>query len=265
MAFKKHTGIGFPVPVLAQIKPKEFEILEKFEYRRTPDDEWTLVPKSDAYKFTDLASIPGVLLWLVPRFGRHTLAALLHDQLVKVLADRQETDSIFRDALGELKVPLLRRWIMWAGVSIGTVAARGVWGKVRIISVGDSCGGRGCRIVGPGAGLRLDRPSVPGCVRPERMAGHGNPGRCQRGVARPQAADRLAVVGTGRHARCDAGDPAAGVRRCRHARLPGRRGHPAAGRSGSFEDSRRGADRQSRDHEPGPGGRRGVAAGWVGR
>ena len=133
MAFKKHTGIGFPVPVLAQIKPKEFEILEKFEYRRTPDDEWTLVPKSDAYKFTDLASIPGVLLWLVPRFGRHTLAALLHDQLVKVLADRQETDSIFRDALGELKVPLLRRWIMWAGVSIGTVAARGVWGKVRII------------------------------------------------------------------------------------------------------------------------------------
>ena len=119
MPFHRMDSDEMPVPVLAQTGRKEFEICGQFRYVR--DGEVTVVPKEPMYARTDLASIPGLLLWFVPRYGRHTLAALLHDQLVKDSEwDRVDADSRFRDALGELDVPLLRRWIMWAAVSIGT-------------------------------------------------------------------------------------------------------------------------------------------------
>ena len=122
---------AFPVPVLAQVSQKEFEICVPFKYRRTDAEPWTTVPDKPKHKKTDLASVPGFLLWLVPRYGAHTLAALLHDQLVH--GNRPEADTIFRDALGELKVPLIRRWFMWAAVSLATMFDSGWLGKLKVI------------------------------------------------------------------------------------------------------------------------------------
>jgi len=70
---------------------------------------------------TDFASVPRVFVWLLPRYGRYTKAAILHDHLWRDLATTGEiswvdADALFRRAMRELGVPFLRRWIMWAAV-----------------------------------------------------------------------------------------------------------------------------------------------------
>ena len=76
---------------------------------------------------TDFASVPRPVTWLVPRFGAYTLAAILHDWMVteglrtRVVTSR-EADGIFRRVMRESRVPVLRRWIMWAGVRWGALA-----------------------------------------------------------------------------------------------------------------------------------------------
>ncbi len=139
MPFTTVDETDFPVPVLAQVDKKSFQICVPFKYRRRDADPWIQVPerRDDT---TDLTSVPGFLLWLVPRYGAHTLAALVHDQLVR--GDRRAADAAFRDALGELKVPLIRRWFMWAAVSLATmVDAKGlerlrviVWGVIVLLA-----------------------------------------------------------------------------------------------------------------------------------
>ncbi|MGY1828366.1 DUF1353 domain-containing protein [Blastococcus sp. SYSU DS0541] len=80
--------------------------------------------------------MPRVVVWLVPRFGRCTAAAILHDWLVTAgiasgAVSPREADGIFRRVLRESGVPVLRRWLMWCAVRWGTfghpVRGRGWW------------------------------------------------------------------------------------------------------------------------------------------
>jgi hypothetical protein len=76
---------------------------------------------------TDFASVPRVFAWFLPRYGRYTKAAVLHDYLWNVAVpegrlNRLDADGIFRQAMRELGVPFLRRWIMWAAVRWGALA-----------------------------------------------------------------------------------------------------------------------------------------------
>jgi hypothetical protein len=82
---------------------------------------------------TDLASIPRALWWLISPGGRHGKAAVLHDYLYRVrprvsytgegfeavmdLA-RGQADRVFREAMREDGVGLLRAWVMWAAVRL---------------------------------------------------------------------------------------------------------------------------------------------------
>lgn len=75
---------------------------------------------------TDFASVPRLVLWLVPRFGRYTRAAILHDWLCTVgiesgLVTSRQADGLFRRALRESGVPVLQRWLMWCGVRWGAL------------------------------------------------------------------------------------------------------------------------------------------------
>lgn len=105
--------------------------------RRRDDSHWTVVEplvyrgKSDRFVVpagfaTDFASVPRVAVWLIPRFGRYTLAAVLHDWLVteglrtRAVTSR-DADGIFRRVMRELGVPVVRRWLMWAGVRWGAL------------------------------------------------------------------------------------------------------------------------------------------------
>jgi len=69
---------------------------------------------------TDFASIPRVFAWYLPRYGRYTRAAILHDHLwEEAHADRidyVDADGLFRRAMRQQGVPFLHRWIMWAAV-----------------------------------------------------------------------------------------------------------------------------------------------------
>jgi hypothetical protein len=80
---------------------------------------------------TDFASVPRVLTWLIPRYGRYTKAAIVHDHLCTIPErSRFDSDEVFRDAMKELGVPRLRRWLIWAAVTWATVFAV-IYGHVR--------------------------------------------------------------------------------------------------------------------------------------
>jgi hypothetical protein len=100
--------------------------------RGAPDLLWELVQplvyhgRRDTFVvpagfLTDFASVPRVVVWLIPRFGRYTPAAVLHDWLVTEgisggAVTSRDADGLFRRALRELGVPPARRWLMWCGV-----------------------------------------------------------------------------------------------------------------------------------------------------
>ena len=105
--------------------------------RRRDDDTWLVVEplvyrgRTDVFRVpagfpTDFASVPRVVVWLIPRFGRYTLAAVLHDWLVSEGLDTgvvsaRDADGIFRRVMREQGVPVVRRWLMWAGVRWGAL------------------------------------------------------------------------------------------------------------------------------------------------
>ena len=69
---------------------------------------------------TDFASIPSAFRIIVPPFGRHAPAAVIHDYLYAIGQNgmRRYADRIFRDAMKESGVPFTRRWLMYAMVRL---------------------------------------------------------------------------------------------------------------------------------------------------
>lgn len=71
---------------------------------------------------TDFASVPRAITWLVPRYGRWTKAAILHDYLYRSrVVSPRDADGIFRRALREQGVPLYKRWMMWTAVRLHSI------------------------------------------------------------------------------------------------------------------------------------------------
>lgn len=136
-----------------------FRLVRRFLYDNL-DGTGYVVP-ADPVWVTDLASVPAPFTWLVPKDGSHTPAALLHDALISppgkpaeyrdaawdpvqgrwrtreaepvepVTAEKG--DRIFREAMRQLGVSVLRRWMMWAAVRTRSLATpergvrRAVW------------------------------------------------------------------------------------------------------------------------------------------
>ena len=94
---------------------------------------------------SDLASVPPVFTWLVPRTGNHVPAALLHDGLVCDPGDRtyvgpdidrEEADRIFRDGMAHLGVGRIRRRLAVVGGTLAGVVGLGVLATVDLF---DGC------------------------------------------------------------------------------------------------------------------------------
>ncbi|MFD6158194.1 DUF1353 domain-containing protein [Nocardia sp. NPDC060256] len=80
---------------------------------------------------TDFASVPRALVWLVPRYGAYTRAAILHDYLRSTHAvSIADADGIFRRCLRELGVAVPRRWMMWAAVRLASGLTGASFGDV---------------------------------------------------------------------------------------------------------------------------------------
>lgn len=107
--------------VVRRLDDERWAVVEPLVYRGTRDR--FVVPAGFR---TDFATVPRVVVWLVPRFGRYTAAAILHDWLVTVgiesgVVTTREADGVFRRVMRESGVPVVRRWLMWTGVRWGAV------------------------------------------------------------------------------------------------------------------------------------------------
>jgi hypothetical protein len=108
--------------VVKQLDDENWEIRTTLRYTGTSDSFEVPIGQS-----TDFASVPRPFVWFLPRYGSYTMAAILHDYLWRERAARGEmdwidADGLFRRAMRELRVPFLRRWIMWAAVRWGALA-----------------------------------------------------------------------------------------------------------------------------------------------
>lgn len=102
--------------VVEQVDDTNWEVRQELRYEGK-DDTFVVRPGDR----TDFASVPRIFVWLLPRYGRYTKAAILHDHLWRNLATTGQiswvdADATFRRAMRELGVPFLRRWLMWAAV-----------------------------------------------------------------------------------------------------------------------------------------------------
>jgi hypothetical protein len=123
----------------------DFRMTRRIAYRDRVYGE-LLVPDDLITFETDLASVPAVFAWLVPKTGAHLPAALLHDGLVYSPGqppsyistdghdiDRAEANRVFRDAMADTGTGIVRRWLMWSAVTTVTmIQGRGThWGPLR--------------------------------------------------------------------------------------------------------------------------------------
>lgn len=114
-----------------EMAEQRFRMQRRIAYRDREYGE-LLVPADPGGFETDLASVPAVFAWLVPRSGRHLPAALLHDGLVHSPGqepsyvgeheiDRVQANRVFRDAMADTGTGVVRRWLMWSAVTTATM------------------------------------------------------------------------------------------------------------------------------------------------
>ncbi|MCE0485554.1 DUF1353 domain-containing protein [Ornithinimicrobium sediminis] len=118
---------------LRSIDGRDFTLLRRIAYLADDYEEAFVVP-ADLTRFsTDLASVPRVFTWLVPRSGDFLPAAVVHDALVEEgdylgpPVDRTEADLIFRESMVELGTGRVRAWLMWAAVTTATMWEGRMW------------------------------------------------------------------------------------------------------------------------------------------
>jgi hypothetical protein len=106
------------------------------EAQQAVEDARTFTPTLE--NPTDLASIPRYLRWFESSYGSHTLAAIIHDDLIMTvpnggpLGDDRLSDRFFREMMKASGVPSLKRWIMWSAVAL---RSRWAVGGIRRLSV----------------------------------------------------------------------------------------------------------------------------------
>src|SRR3954470_20966558 len=88
---------------------------------------------------TDLASIPRFMRWFETAYGLHTLAAIIHDNLIVeepnggALKDDTLSDRFFREMMKAVGVKWLKRWIIWSAVALRSRWAVGGLRRLAVI------------------------------------------------------------------------------------------------------------------------------------
>ncbi|MDQ3515271.1 MAG: DUF1353 domain-containing protein [Gemmatimonadota bacterium] len=94
---------------------KDYRLLEKLQFATG-----AIAVTVPAGFVTDFASVPRMLWRLFPPAGVYNRAAVVHDFLYRTgLTSRAVADALFLDAMIEIGVPWLVRWLMYIGVRIG--------------------------------------------------------------------------------------------------------------------------------------------------
>lgn len=119
--------------VVEQIDDDRFCIATDHGFRYTADGQESITVDHDTLPSTDFASIPRYMAWLVSRHGRHTPAALVHDQLVTPrmgFRQRRQADELFLRMMDDLEVAPVQSRLMWTAVTLATRAKGTVFTKL---------------------------------------------------------------------------------------------------------------------------------------
>ena len=120
--------------VVEQVDAKLWKVREQITYHGERD-VFAVTPGS----CTDFASVPRLVVWLIPTYGIYTKSAILHDYLLRErVVSRRDADGIFRRSLHEQGVSVPRRRLMWAGVRLGSRmdgASVGEWLVFALVAV----------------------------------------------------------------------------------------------------------------------------------
>lgn len=121
-AFSDNASLSIIVDKEKSGDDKRLAVLNRgWTFAFADEQKYTIVPVSERY-VTDFASVPPWLHWLVPPFGAHTEAAIVHDWLYAIggdAKDRQRADEIFYIAMRKSGVADWRARLMFTGVRIG--------------------------------------------------------------------------------------------------------------------------------------------------
>ena len=115
--------------IVKHINGKSWKLCKSFKYCAGDEssEEVICVPKGF---ITDFASIPR-LFWTIIGHptGKYGKAAVIHDYCYfRQLYSRKRSDEIFYEAMQVLKVPFIKRWLMYHAVrTFGWIP----WGKYR--------------------------------------------------------------------------------------------------------------------------------------
>lgn len=119
--------------VLEMLDNYKWRLVEPFEYwtnHIAPNslgilvglDDWSmLVDKIEVPSgyVTDLTSVPRLLWSIFPPNGRYAKAAIVHDYLYSnAIGSKAWADKVFLEAMGVLKVPHWRRFLMYTAVRL---------------------------------------------------------------------------------------------------------------------------------------------------
>ncbi|WP_433193365.1 DUF1353 domain-containing protein [Nocardia sp. CA-107356] len=103
-------------PVVEELDAQFWRVVEPLVYHGATQE--FVIPAGFR---TDFASVPRAVVWLVPRYGVYTRAAILHDYLRSLsTVSTADADGIFRRCLREFGVSIPRRYMMWAAVRLGS-------------------------------------------------------------------------------------------------------------------------------------------------
>lgn len=104
-----------------------FIVMEPLVYAAKDDAMYIVPPGTE----TDFASVPRILWNVLPPFGKHSRAAVLHDWLYQTAPHRMSrsaADDLFRQAMDVCGVGWFTRQTMWSGVRAG---GWGIWKRYR--------------------------------------------------------------------------------------------------------------------------------------
>ena len=125
--------------VVEQVTDKDFTIPSEAGFQYNSPTGRTISVTGATLPNTDFTSIPRYISWLVSRHGRHTPAALVHDQLVvrdMSFAKRQDADRCFVEMMDALQVaPVLSR-VMWAAACLATRWSGPLRAKLGVVAWG---------------------------------------------------------------------------------------------------------------------------------
>ena len=117
---KKRERNSFLTPLVVEVMPsgKQFRLFCQFTYR------WkyrglVIVITVPAGFVTDFASIPRIFRIIIPKLGKWTKSAVVHDYLYQFGGlSRKQADLCFLDGMKDLGVVKWKRWVMWAAVRV---------------------------------------------------------------------------------------------------------------------------------------------------